>query len=110
MSELKINTISVHELKKRHDLNNTLCLIDVREDNEWKEAHILWAKHIPKDKISDDIKTLVTDLSSPIYLHCRGGVRSLDAASKLIALGYKEVYSVDGGINEWANSGYPIVV
>jgi len=110
MSELKVNTISVHELKKRYDLNNNLCLIDVREDHEWKEAHIAWAKHIPKDKIADGIKTLVPAHDCPIYLHCRGGVRSLDAAAKLIALGYKEVYSVDGGINDWANAGYPIVV
>lgn len=108
MTEHKINTVNVHELKKRLDETPNLCIIDVREDHEWQEEHIPGALHIPKDQISAIIASKIPDQNKPIYLHCRGGVRSMHAASCLLDLGYKDVYSVDGGIVEWVKSGYPI--
>lgn len=103
-----IKTVSVHELKNNMDKNPNLHLIDVRELEEWQEVHIPSAHHIPKDLISLEIESYISDKSAPIYLHCRGGVRSLYAAQCLIDLGYKEVYSVDGGIMEWAMFGYHV--
>lgn len=108
MTDHKISTITVHELKKRLDATPDLCIIDVREDNEWEEQHIEGALHIPKDQITDKIAANVSEHDRPIYLHCRGGVRSLYAANCLLDLGYKEVYSVEGGIAEWERSGYPV--
>ena len=108
MNDHKINTISVHELKKRRSANPNLCIIDVREDHEWQEQRIPGALHIPKDIIISKIAEQIPERDHPIYLHCRGGVRSLYAANCLLELGYKEVYSVDGGIAEWAKAGYPV--
>lgn len=107
MTNHKINTVTVHELKKRLEAYPHLCIIDVREDHEWQEQRIPGAMHIPKDKLITNIAANVPENDRPIYLHCRGGVRSLQAANYLLDLGYKEVYSVEGGIAEWANAGYP---
>lgn len=104
----QIKTINVHELKNRMDLNSALCLIDVRELDEWQEVRIPNAIHIPKDEIAAKIDTHVKEKEQAIYLHCRGGVRSLYAAQTLLDLGYKDVYSIDGGIMEWAMFGYPV--
>jgi rhodanese-related sulfurtransferase len=41
---------------------------------------------IPKDK--------------PVYLHCRSGQRSYNAALALQNLGYKDVYNISGGFIE----------
>ncbi|MDI9819871.1 MULTISPECIES: rhodanese-like domain-containing protein [unclassified Legionella] len=108
MTEHEIATIDVQELKTRREDDPDLCLIDVREAHEWQTLRIPGASHIPKDELAYRIKAAVPDLDKPVYLHCRGGVRSLDAASCLMALGYKEVYSVDGGIAEWSLLGYPV--
>ena len=108
MTEHKIKTINVHELKKRYDASPDLCLIDVREDDEWQALHIPGAIHIPKDALANVITAKIPDQTCPIYLHCRGGVRSLYAANTLAELGYQDVYSVDGGIIEWADAGYPV--
>lgn len=108
MTNNKIKTIDVHELKKRYDASPDLCLIDVREEDEWQELHIPGAIHIPKDTLTNMITVKIPDRKSPVYLHCRGGVRSLYAANCLAELGYQDVYSVDGGIVEWAASGYPV--
>ena len=107
MTNLEVNTINVHELKKRLDANLGLRLIDVREDYEWQAIRIPGAVHIPKNELTDRIESNTPDRECPIYLHCRGGVRSLDAAQYLLQMGYKEVYSIDGGIAEWEHSGYP---
>lgn len=108
MTVHKINQINVHELKKRLDNTPDLCLIDVREIDEWHEQHIPGALHIPKDDIVANIEAKIPDRDCPLYLHCRGGIRSLQAANNLLHLGYKEVYSIDGGIMEWAAAGYPV--
>lgn len=108
MTNPKIKTIDVHQLKNNMEQNSELCLIDVREQDEWQTVRIPKAIHIPKDSISAHIAAQVADKNQPIYLHCKGGVRSLYAAQCLMDLGYNEVYSVDGGIMEWAMFGYPI--
>jgi rhodanese-related sulfurtransferase len=108
MTKHNIKTIDVHELKNKMGTHPNLCLIDVRELEEWQDVRIPGALHIPKDDISSRIATIIADLTRPIYLHCRGGVRSLYAAQCLMDIGYKEVYSVDGGIIEWAMYGYPV--
>lgn len=108
MTSPKIKTIDVHQLKKMMENNPNLCLIDVRELEEWQEFHIAGALHIPKDIIASSIATKVPNKDQPIYLHCKGGVRSLFAAQVLTDLGYQEVYSLDGGIIDWAVAGYPI--
>ena len=108
MTQYTINTLSVHELKNKMDAQNGVCLIDVREQEEWDEVRIPGAIHIPKDEIALHIEAKVADKAQAVYLHCRGGVRSLYAAQCLLDLGYKEVYSIDGGIMEWAMFGYPV--
>lgn len=108
MNEQKIATIDVHQLKKLRDANPDLCLIDVRELHEWQELRIPGAIHIPKDELPGCISARIPEQDKPIYLHCKGGLRSLYAANCLMEMGYKEVYSVDGGIAEWIMFGYPI--
>lgn len=108
MSEPKLANIDVHELKKRWDADPNLCVIDVRETHEWQALRIPGALHIPKDELTERIEALIPSLDKPIYLHCRGGTRSLYAGSCLLNIGYTEVYSIDGGISDWAAFGYPV--
>lgn len=108
MSINKINMLNVHELHEKMQNNVNLCLIDVREQEEWDEMHIPQALLIPKDQITARIQATVTDKTLPIYLLCKGGVRSLYAAQHLIDLGYQEVYSVDGGLIAWLKAGYAV--
>lgn len=109
MIKPKIKNIDVHELKKRMDSQLHFYLIDVRELEEWQELRIPGALHMPKDSISLSIESVIPDKAQPIYLHCKGGVRSLYAAQILLELGYEDLYSVDGGIIQWAQSGYPVI-
>lgn len=108
MTDHKIATVNVQELKEQMDNNPKTCLIDVRELYEWQMGRIPRAIHIPKDELVARIEEVVPNPDQPIYLHCKGGVRSLYAAHCLLGKGYKEVYSVDGGIDAWIRNGYSI--
>ena len=106
---MTVKTIDVDELKSRLDNDSNLCLIDVREQDEWDEAHIPAAIHIPMDLLATNIKKYVVDNKQPIYLHCHRGGRSSNAAQQLSDLGYQEVYSVVGGLKAWSEKNYPVV-
>ena len=103
-----IQTIDVQTLKKYYDQEPDLCILDVRELDEWQDLHIKGALHIPKDEVITKIEEKIPDHNTPVYIHCRGGVRSLTAAQTMLDKGYTDVYSVNGGINAWANAGYPV--
>lgn len=84
-------------------------LLDVRTPKEYAEGHIEGALNI--DVQSDDFKKEAEkELSkdSVVYVYCRSGRRSLDAAEILTELGYK-VVNLSGGIIEWTENGLPVV-
>jgi rhodanese-related sulfurtransferase len=47
--------------------------------------------------IERDIEARHPDKAEPLYLYCGGGYRSVLAADNLTRMGYRNVYSVDGG-------------
>ncbi len=77
-------------------------LIDVRTPMEFQSGHIKKAKNIDyynKSKFYSEIEKLNKD--SPVYLYCRSGVRSYNAAKKLDKLGFTEIYDLKGGFLSW---------
>lgn len=67
-------------------------LIDVREIDEWKDGHLVGAKHLPlsdlnKGQASEKLKALAP-AGKIVYLHCAAGGRCLKAAELLKDSGY----------------------
>ena len=84
-------------------------VLDVRTADEVKEGHLKGAKNI--DYFSDGFEAEVKKLSKdqPVYVYCRSGNRSGQAASDMKKWGFKEVYNLEGGITAWQEKGYEIV-
>ena len=74
-------------------------LLDVRRQDEYDAAHIEGAILLPNEEIGTERPDALPDPSIPIYVYCRSGNRSLQAAKKLAAMGYT-VYDF-GGIIDW---------
>ena len=76
-------------------------LVDVRTPEEYKIKHLKGAQNIcvTDDDFSEKVKTL--DKNKPVYVYCKMGVRSADAAHKLRKLGFTKIYDMDGGILLW---------
>lgn len=75
-------------------------IVDVRTKEEYDEKHIKDAINIPLASIGDKMPDELPDLDENIYVYCRSGNRSHQAARRLNKLGYTNVIDV-GGINSW---------
>lgn len=81
-------------------------LVDVREPDEWAEGHIPEAIHIPLGDLAERAGELIKE--TPVITVCRSGHRSLAAADELIAQGFADVASLNGGMIAWAKAGHPV--
>lgn len=72
-------------------------LIDVRTPEEFEAGHIKDAKNI--DFFSDAFRVEFEklDKEKPVYIYCKSGNRSGQSAIKLSAMGFKEIYNLQGG-------------
>jgi rhodanese-related sulfurtransferase len=103
----RVKEVSVEQTQERMRENSGAKLIDVREDNEWEDAHAAGAIHLGKGIIERDIETTVPDKGTEVILYCGGGYRSALAADVLQQMGYTNVYSMAGGWKAWKDSGGP---
>ena len=74
-------------------------LVDVRQPREYERGHLPGAQLIPVKTL--DERLIELDPGKPTITYCAAGVRSRAAASVLNNAGFKEVYSMSGGINAW---------
>src|SRR2546421_12716936 len=63
-------------------------MIDVREEDDWREDHAKGAKHLSRGIIELEIEEQVPDLKTPINCYCGGGGRSELATEGLANVGY----------------------
>ena len=81
-------------------------LIDVREPDEYVEAHVGGARLLPLQHVPDAVAELPTD--SPVFVICLSGGRSHRAAAFLRSNGIDAV-NVLGGTAAWVQAGLPCV-
>jgi thioredoxin len=81
-------------------------LIDVRTPEEYASEHIDFAKNINWNGDNFVAQVEKLDKTKPVFVYCKVGGRSSQAANKLSELGFKEIYNLDGGIMKWNSDGY----
>ena len=85
------------------DLQNGAQLIDVRTAQEFQEKHAIGATNLALQTIeSGDYGNLQKD--QQIYLYCRSGNRSAQAATLLKNAGYTKVTDL-GSLDDWQALG-----
>jgi len=104
----RVRETNVEQVKKRIDSGGKFILVDVREESEYAKDHLPGAIHLGKGIIERDIEARVPDVDAEIVLYCGGGFRSALAADNLQKMGYTHVISMDGGIRDWREMGYPL--
>src|SRR6266568_4138972 len=104
----RVRETTVADVKAKLDRGERFHLVDVREDSEWAKDHLPGAVHLGKGVIERDVEQRVPDLNAPVVLYCGGGYRSALAADNLQQMGYRNVLSMDGGIREWREKGFPL--
>lgn len=82
-------------------------ILDVRTSDEYSKGHIEGA--ILAD-ISSNLFQEVTaklDKNKTVFVYCLSGGRSGEAASQLIAMGFKSIVNLSGGILAWQSANLP---
>lgn len=102
----QITETSPGDAQKQIELGDAV-LIDVREDDDWREDHAKGAKHLSRGVIELEIEEQVPDLKTPIICYCGGGSRSALVAESLQKMGYENVRSLAGGFRAWKEAGLP---
>jgi len=99
--KMKVQTISVEELKKMMDVKEDFQLIDVRESFE-KDIADIGGILIPLSQVLEK-SNLLADQGKVVF-YCRSGRRSEDAIKLLgNTLDTSRFYNLTGGILEWSD-------
>lgn len=90
--------------------NDKAYFIDVREEDEFTKEYFdfeLVFFH-PMSQILERIQYIPQNVE--LIVVCNEGVRSTKVANLLNIKGFKTVYNLDGGIQEWKNQEFPIAI
>ena len=80
--------------KVRELVENDAFIIDVREEDEYEEGHLLNSVNIPLSELRERTDEIPKD--EPVYLHCRSSQRSYNAVLALQGMGYDNVTNISG--------------
>ena len=80
-------------------MSDDATIVDVRDPQSYSMHHIDNAVHISNENIQQFIDD--TDKTKPLIIYCYRGNSSQDAAQYLSNKGFLNVYSMDGGFEEW---------
>ncbi len=91
----KISKVLNESASKFSTVDNNKDILDVRSKNEHKSESLLNSLNIPLIDLSKSIDRV--SFEKTFYVHCKGGYRSMIAASILLANGISNFSNVPGG-------------
>ncbi|MFZ5943090.1 MAG: rhodanese-like domain-containing protein [Bacillota bacterium] len=92
----KAPAIIPSEAKK---MKKDVFFLDVRTVNEYSRGHIPGSKNIPLHQLGKRLAEIPRDKT--IIVVCQSGTRSAKGTVKLLKQGFKNVFSLKGGMVAW---------
>lgn len=100
-----MQTITVQELKQRLAAGEPIHILDVREPSEYAEFNI-GAHLLPLGQIMGGMIDDIEDWKDQeVVVHCRSGMRSMQACLMLEQMGFTHTRNLEGGILAWQAQG-----
>ncbi|MCS3555265.1 MULTISPECIES: rhodanese-like domain-containing protein [unclassified Sphingobacterium] len=86
------------------EMNNALNnpnaqILDVRNENEFKTAHLPNSTHLFVGTLTENLHKI--DTNKELYLHCQSGDRATIATSLLYRAGIKKIKNYSGSMKDW---------
>lgn len=105
---MSFKSISVADAAQ--SIKNGVLVIDVREQNEYDQAHIENSVLVPLSTVSAEKINEINPQNKTILIHCHAGKRSKVAANIILSQGYAgEILELDEGISAWIEFGQKII-
>jgi rhodanese-related sulfurtransferase len=99
-----VTTLEATQLINRQDA----LLLDVREQAEYAQAHILNARGLPLSQLEARIGDIEKFKDKPLIVYCATDNRSSSAAATLKKRGFSNVVILSGGFAAWQQAGLPV--
>jgi|LakMenE01Jun11ns_1017448.scaffolds.fasta_scaffold9941472_4 rhodanese-related sulfurtransferase len=96
LQKSKIEIIAAADFKRAIS-KDKVQLVDVRTPSEYNDGHILNALNINVNDDSFANKIGKLDKTQTVYIYCRSGGRSQNAAKQMEALGFTHIVDLQGG-------------
>ena len=100
IEEMTYTQITVNKAIEMMESESNYIILDVRTFEEYNERHIPGAICVPNESIGTEPIEELPQKDQLILVYCRSGRRSKEAAEKLAAMGYSNIYEF-GGILDW---------
>lgn len=91
----QINIIEAKDLL----LSRSALLVDIRAVEDYEEDHDELARNLTQEIIEDFVTS--TPKNMPLLFLCYHGISSQSVAHYFSQQGFSEVYSIQGGYEEW---------
>jgi len=101
-----VNEVGPGEATRMLNHDNAV-IVDMREDKDYREGHIVNAVHTPASN-SDAVQKLEKFRERPVIVYCRSGHSSAGFCGKLRKQGFTSVYNLAGGVLAWQKAGLPL--
>lgn len=95
----RINVSQAKELL----LSRMTILVDIRDHDSYEEGHVPASVHLTQETLPVFVSGTNKDV--PVMVMCYHGNSSQMIAQLLTEQGFREVYSIDGGYEAWADGG-----
>lgn len=101
----KVETLDAVSFSKKIEATPNPQILDVRTPEEFAAEHIERAQNV--NWLSNDFVTNASkfDKSKPVFVYCKIGGRSHQAAEKLAQLGFTQIIELEGGFLKWDAAG-----
>lgn len=98
-SEASFEQLTMYKALSQMAKEENFILLDVRTMEEYHDGHIPGAINIANESIRKEEILQLPDKNQRIYVYCRSGNRSKQAAKKLVKLGYTNIIEIGGIID-----------
>ncbi|PJG58792.1 rhodanese-like domain-containing protein [Aeromonas cavernicola] len=84
-------------------------VLDIRSQEEYAKGHLAGAQHLPFTQIqSNNLGTVEKHKDAPIIVVCESGMTAGGAGRHLSKAGFKQVYTLSGGMAQWRADNLPV--
>lgn len=103
---LGFSEVAVNDAVRLMNQDDTLAL-DVRDDSDFREGHVINAVSIPLGVLEGRLKEIESYKDKPVVIYCRTGQKAAKAGAILKRQGFTSIYKLKGGMMAWLEANMP---